>query len=124
MVCLQPEHELHNADELLTLLLRHPQGMLAGQIKDAYKGILDDVKAGLFGCCCLCVQQTWCFRLHAVLRLASYISKVAALHLFIAYAIAVLVGFVLVQFVPWAQPSLSRQHSMKCVTPKVMPGSW
>ncbi|KAL3150968.1 hypothetical protein ABBQ32_000711 [Trebouxia sp. C0010 RCD-2024] len=40
----KPEHELRNADELLTLLLRHPQGMLAGQIKDAYKGILDDVK--------------------------------------------------------------------------------
>ena len=47
MVCLQPEHELQNADELLTLLLRHPQGMFAGQVKDAYKGILDDVKVSL-----------------------------------------------------------------------------
>ena len=47
MVCLQPEHELQDADELWTLLLRHPQGMFAGQIKDAYKGVLDDVKASL-----------------------------------------------------------------------------
>ena len=47
VVCLQPEHELQNADELVTLLLRHPQGMFTGQIKDAYKGILDDVKASL-----------------------------------------------------------------------------
>ena len=44
---LQPEHELQNADELVTLLLRQPQGMFVGQFKDAYKGILDDVKARL-----------------------------------------------------------------------------
>ena len=47
VVCLQPEHELQNADELVTLLLRHPQGMFIGQVKDAYKGILDDVKVSL-----------------------------------------------------------------------------
>lgn len=47
VVRLQPEHELQNADELMTLLLRHPQGMFVGQFKDAYKGILDDVKARL-----------------------------------------------------------------------------
>lgn len=69
---LQPEHELHNADELVTLLLRHPQGMLTGQVKDAYKGILDDVKAGplcfvvctsdvaLCHDCCICQQDVSC----------------------------------------------------------------
>lgn len=55
VIRLQPEHELQNADELVTLLLRHPQGMLTGQIKDAYKGILDDVKAGPL-CCVACMS--------------------------------------------------------------------
>lgn len=60
VIWLQPEHELQNADELVTLLLRHPQGMLTGQIKDAYKGILDDVKAGPL-CFVACMSAAaWC----------------------------------------------------------------
>lgn len=41
---MQPEHELQNKEEVLALLLRHTQGMPLGQIKDAYKGVEDDVK--------------------------------------------------------------------------------
>lgn len=44
---LQPEHELQNKDEVLALLLKHAQGLPLGQIKDAYKGVEDDVKVGL-----------------------------------------------------------------------------
>ena len=49
--CLQPEHELQNIDELATLLLRHPQGMFSAQIKDSYKGALDDVQVTCFSLC-------------------------------------------------------------------------
>ena len=41
---MQPSHELQNVDEVLTLVLKHPHGVMAGQIKDAYKGVSEDVK--------------------------------------------------------------------------------
>ena len=31
-------------DEVLTLVSKHPHGVMAGQIKDAYKGVSEDVK--------------------------------------------------------------------------------
>ena len=42
--CMQPEHELQDKGEVLALLLRHPQGLPLGQIRDAYKGVEEDVK--------------------------------------------------------------------------------
>ena len=41
---MQPSHELQNVDEVLTLVSKHPHGVMAGQIKDAYKGVSEDVK--------------------------------------------------------------------------------
>ncbi len=41
---MQPSHELQNVDEVLTLVSKHPHGVMAGQIKDAYKGVGEDVK--------------------------------------------------------------------------------
>ena len=43
-VWVQPSHELQNVDEVLMLLSKHPHGLMAGQIKDAYKGVGDDIK--------------------------------------------------------------------------------
>lgn len=40
----KPSHELQNVDEVLTLVSKHPHGVMAGQIKDAYKGVSEDVK--------------------------------------------------------------------------------
>ena len=44
LLSMQPSHELQNVDEVLTLVLKHPHGVMAGQIKDAYKGVSEDVK--------------------------------------------------------------------------------
>lgn len=41
---MQPSHKLQNVDEVLTLVSKHPHGVMAGQIKDAYKGVSEDVK--------------------------------------------------------------------------------
>ncbi|DBA91488.1 hypothetical protein WJX77_002507 [Trebouxia sp. C0004] len=40
----KPSHELQNVGEVLTLVSKHPHGVMAGQIKDAYKGVGADVK--------------------------------------------------------------------------------
>ena len=44
LLSMQPSHELQNVDEVLTLVSKHPHGVMAGQIKDAYKGVSEDVK--------------------------------------------------------------------------------
>lgn len=40
----KPEHELRNMHEVLALISRHPKGLLLKRVKDAYKGVGDDVK--------------------------------------------------------------------------------
>ena len=44
LLSMQPSHELQNVDEVLTLVSKHPHGVMAGQIKDAYRGVIEDVK--------------------------------------------------------------------------------
>ncbi|KAA6417679.1 MAG: hypothetical protein FRX49_12367 [Trebouxia sp. A1-2] len=65
----KPAHELQNVDEVLTLVSKHPHGVMAGQIKDAYKGVGEDVKARfvhLTYCSALCRRKlkeegkVWC----------------------------------------------------------------
>ena len=46
-VYVQPEHELRNMHEVLALISRHPKGLLMKKVKDAYKGVGDDVKVRL-----------------------------------------------------------------------------
>lgn len=46
-VYVQPEHELRNMHEVLALISRHPKGLLLKRVKDAYKGVGDDVKVHL-----------------------------------------------------------------------------
>ena len=40
----EPQHRLKNESELLALLDKHPEGMLLGELKDAYREVLADVK--------------------------------------------------------------------------------
>ena len=54
---MQPVHELQNVEEVLKLVAKHPKGLVLAQIKDAYKGVADDVK----------VQPQSAFCLHAQL---------------------------------------------------------
>ncbi len=50
---MQPSHELQNVDEVLNLVSKHPRGVMAEQIKDAYKGVGEDVKVSfvILTCC-------------------------------------------------------------------------
>ena len=45
-LCAQPVYELQNGEDVLALLTRYPRGLVQGQIKDAYRGVGDDVKVG------------------------------------------------------------------------------
>ncbi len=53
LVSMQPSHELQNVDEVLNLVSKHPRGVMAEQIKDAYKGVGEDVKVSfvILTCC-------------------------------------------------------------------------
>lgn len=48
LLSVQPSHELQNVEEVLTLVSKHPHGVMAGQIKDAYKGVTEDIKVCIF----------------------------------------------------------------------------
>lgn len=60
LVCMQPEHELQDKGEVLALLLRHPQGLSLGQVRDAYKGVEEDIKVCI-PAMTMCHSHTWLY---------------------------------------------------------------
>lgn len=46
---LQARHAARNKNDLMKLLLKYPEGIYTVELKDAYKGVADDLKVGPVG---------------------------------------------------------------------------